>query len=312
MYLHIVGSADQLNLAVKHEINKFDQFSQDDELVKFACASYDDGRDVASWARSNAQDFGMIWMSPIYVSNEEDLLCFIIRLKGSMILPHEIESEMSFLLPLPAQVKLEPDVLELIDALSQDPLNAQSVLKSFFSVDEDGDTEIDLTISYFTNSTTIYATEYQDDDCCEDENEKRSQVSVSNLRSYSLSSLRNYYWTESSSSEKKNNSVSHNVDLWGEFSDVLDVQSSSTEGDDDPCHFDHLKIVNGDGDIALALNTFVSSSDFHEVGACLAFLVSEYASDNMVSHISLTSRPSLLNFRARSIQQVLTMILTTD
>ena len=308
-FVHLVGSAEQLSLAIAHENEMTAQSTE--ELAKFACASYQNGTDVASWARANAQEGHPTWISPLFVSAEEDVLCFVVRINGQLDVAPEILSKLSFLVSLPAQMKLEPNVLEMIDALSQDPAQSSLIMNSFFlsgpaATSEAGqELDIDLTVSYYSNATTIYAASDGDDDSSVDNNDHRSAASISNLRAYSTTSMSSFYWTESSAAgEDFNNSVSTHVDRWDEFNDALDAQSTSSTGDSDPCHFDSLGVFSVEGDVIVPLNSFLSSSDAQEAGACLAFLVSEYAADPLVSHLSLTSRPTLLNFRARSIQQV--------
>jgi hypothetical protein len=312
MFLYLVGTSEQLSLAVQHDVDISAKSTE--VLAKFACASYQNGTDVATWARAHEHDSA--WMSPLFVSIEEDLLCFIVRSTGQSVLAPEILSKLSFLVSIPAQMKLEPNILEMIDTLSQDPAHDSSLLNTFFSSPklstnevEEEELEIDLTISYYSDATTIYATPASNSpNSTVDNNDGRSATSVGNLLSYSTGSLSSFYWTESSASgESFNNSVSKNVDRWDDFSDALNVQSTSTTGDDDPCHFGNLGVFSVEGDIVVPLNSFMTSCNSKDVGACLAFLVSEYAADPLVSHMSLTSRPVLLNYRARSIQQVSTI-----
>ena len=278
-------------------------------VAKFACASYRDGTALATWARSHAQEHDNTWISPLFVSMEDDLLCFIIRSTGLSELAPDILSKLSFVVSIPAQLKLEPNILEVIDALAQDPANTSSIMDIFFSPgEEDQALELDLTISYYSNATTIYAASASDSpDSSVDDNDALSAASVHNLLSYTTSSLHSFYWTESSASGTAfNNSVSMHVDRWENFNDALDTQSTSTTGgdNDDPCHFAGLEVFSVEGDVVVPLGSFLSACDSQQVAACFAFLVSEYAADPLVSHLSLTPRPVLLNYRARSIQQV--------
>jgi hypothetical protein len=324
LFWYIVGSAEQLSLAIEHQVEASSQ--QNEQFAQFACAAYEDGSEACAWARSNAGGDADLWISPVFVSAEEDLLCFIVRSTAKLELPGEIFSNVSFLVPLPAQLKLEPNILELIDALSilQDPASSSSAtLSSLFSSptpigDEDAppDPEIDLIISYYSNATTIHAAAAADSpDYAVESNDDRSAGSLSNLLAYSTTSLRSFYWSESSAAGQSfNNSVSENVDLWDDFLEILDTQSVSTteDGSSDACGFKELGVFSVDGDIVVPLTSLLSSCDARQAGACLAFLVSEYASDPLVSHLSLASRPVLLNYRARSIQQVRTLSYCLD
>lgn len=249
-------------------------------------------------------------MSPLFVSIEEDLLCFIIRCGRTCDMNAEIRSKLSFIVSIPAQMKLEPNVVEMIDVLTDDPTETISTFFAQKSLEreeeypemEDESIAIDLSISYFSNSTTIYPPA---DVPSVDDNDSRSAVSISNLQSYKTSSLSNFYWTESGTSKEGFNlKVSRHVDLWGQFQDDLGAQSTHGTERSDPCGFDNMDVFSVDGDIIVPLNSLISSCDVSQAAACLAFIVSEYATDPMVSQISLATRPVVLNYRARSIQQV--------
>ena len=289
-----------------------------EKLAKFACASYQNGSDVATWARANAEEGSAPWISPLFVSAEEDCLCFIVRCSSQFELAPEILSKLSFIVSIPIQMKLEPNVLEMIDAFSEDSAQPASVMNTFspgsplLAQGAEQELDIDLTISYYSNATTIYTSSASDGDgdgdSFVDDHASRSAASVSHLRAYSTASLSSFYWEESSTSgEDFNNSVSTNVERWKQFNDALDVQSVSTttpQENSDPCGFDKLESFGVDGDVIVPLNSFLSPCNARKAGACLAFLVSEFAADPLVAHLSLTPRPTLLNYRARSIQQV--------
>jgi hypothetical protein len=297
-------------LAIQHE-NKVTTNGASEAIAKFACASYQNGTDLCAWARnatfSNASE---VWMSPVFVSDEDDLLCLIVRSTTEQLAP-EILSRLSFIVTLPSQMKLEPNVLNLIENLSDDPTQSAAELFSLFSstslnnMSEKYD-DMDLTISYYSNATTIYASSALTSPNIEVENNRqRSAESTKNLRSYFTSSLNTFYWAESASAGQDfNNSVSRNVDRWDEFAEVLDTQTSSSSEDNDLCRFGKLGAFDVEGDTIVPLASLLSVWAPQDAGACFAFLVSEFAADPMVAHIALTSRPVLLNFRARSIQQV--------
>jgi len=297
-----VGTVEQLSLAIQHANQLIDQHIKGDVVAKFACASYLNGSDISAWARSNTQ----MWMSPMYVSIEDDLLCFIVR--ANQLAP-EIRVKLSFMVTLPDQLKLEPNVLELIDYLSEDPNQSyMAAIDSLFSsADEDNDKyrDVDLVISYYSNSTTIFAKSGADGATITvEDHSQRSESSSRHLLSYATSSLSNFYWTESSSEGQDfNNSVSMNIDLWNKFADILGSQSSSSSWQDDPCGFRDLNSFDMEGDTIVPLDSLLTSCNREQVGACFAFLVSEFASDPLVAHISLATRPVWLNYRARSIQQ---------
>jgi len=146
-----------------------------------------------------------------------------------------------------------------------------------------------------------------DDPVAVEDNILRAEVCVRNLLSYSTSSLSSFYWAESSAAGQEfNNSVSKNIVLWNEFAEILETETSPSISDvsEDPCLFGRLDVFDVEGDIVVPLQAIFEARDARQSGACLAFLVSEFAVDLQVSQVVLTSRPQLFNFRARSIQQV--------
>lgn len=319
----IVGTADQLSLAIQHENEVSAALLGSEEFAKFACASYQDGADVCAWARSRStaidRGYNATWISPIFVSDEDDLLCMIIRTTGrEQELAPEILAKLSFIVTLPAQLKLESNILELIALLSSNTTqDLTAAMSSLFAttVDNEEDDDnyynnaIDLTVSYYSNATTIYSISAEDSPVEKgDDNSLRANSSIYRLSSYSMSSLDSFYWKESAAAGQDfNNSVSNNIGLWEDFADILDIQSSFANGDEveDPCHFDNLGVLDMSDDIVVPLATLITTWDPAHAGACFAFLISEFAADPLVAHIVLTSRPKLLNFRARSIQQVI-------
>jgi hypothetical protein len=275
-------------------------------VAKFACASYQNGSDVATWARTNEKENRALWISPLFVSADKDCLCFILRCSSQYELAPEIISKLSFIVSIPSQLKFEPSILEIINTLHQDLAQSASIID-----------DIDLTISYYSSATTIYALSASDSyingndnfSVDPDDHDSCSSACLSHLRAYSTASLSSFYWEESFINRKTiDNSVSTNVNRWKKFKNLLkQVQSDSTttqKRNSDPCHFDKLESFSIDGDVIVPLNSFLSSCNAREAGACLAFLVSEFAADPLVAHLSLTRRPTLLNYRARSIQQV--------
>lgn len=308
---------EQLSLAIQHEDDMTAQ-STEEEHAKFACASYHDGAKVSAQARSCAQSGDKLWISPVYVSQAEDLLCFIIRSTDQQKLPPDILSKLTFIVAVPAQLKLEPNILELIDSLSHDPAApATAAMDALFAPPSQLQQEaqeaedarsLDLTVSYYSNATTVHAASAADSPRhAGEDNSHRAAASVSRLQAYSTASLQSFYWEESAAAGQDfNNSVSDNIDRWSEFHAVLDSQSSSSSGDgDDTCRFENRLVAVGvEGDVVVPLRKLLSLWQPQHRAACLAFVVSEFAADPLAAHLTLSTRPVPLNYRARSIQQV--------
>jgi len=219
-------------------------------------------------------------------------MCFAISYPTTSI-PSEIVSALDFMYTVPSPLKIHSSIYQYID----DSTNTQPI-------------PTDLSVTILMNTTSS------------NNNILLGNVdiiarTISDLSTYSLAPIENFYWTSPSTQDYYNTKASlsnyESLDqtksnTWRQLADHLfttiqsfnPTKTSSLSTAADPCGFKTANIQRKSNGIVMSLKN-LESLDENLRKSCLVYISASLSTHPQTFHISLTKQAQLFNYRVRSI-----------
>eukprot|EP01041_Mallomonas_annulata_P002618 gene2618-5114_t len=230
-----------------------------------------------------------------FIDYPEDLMCYLTSNAAFFKSHHEhSKSPIEFMIPFPNPLKIQESIYDLFDSSfegSENPSNI-SPLGPF----PPRAREYHLTVSIIPQFVERGLYDIFPLGIFEEWMNK--------LPEYNLGHFKDFYW---SSNENKEDEDTHELTieeerkrLWTSFPFVL---NEALKMSSDPCQFKRMKIIPDDSEFSVSIEHFWQYGDRSLSMACMAHMLSYFANQPTVSFLTLTERPSILNYRARSIPE---------
>ena len=251
-----------------------------------------------------------VGLAPILVDKAADRVCFMFS-----NVTKELNAALDFHYHVPAPLKVHQDLYDTVEKLSLHATRPLGMPAASAAYQQD---EVDLIV-------TTYA---------QDLSSVNSVKSISSLlKRYQLSAaFSSFFWTApatvdffsintppfkllsdddttasgtpppSSSSTSKVNDLTRSQ-IWGSLANIIDQSAQVSDlAVTDPCEFGTYPATQVSGQIQIPVSHLLNHDNPNFGGACLAFAIASLA-QGPAFHMSLSSRPALLNYRSRSIEQ---------
>lgn len=167
----------------------------------------------------------MIQLTPFYINEDDDTMCFIIRSENGVV-DTKMFPMMQFLEQIPSSLKIENIIYSILD-------NFNSTNSPLVPVNEDGLSINELVVSLFPNkmlspseSTSFAAV-------------LTNQI-LEKLATYKLDEFTDFYWqVAAADTDSVPPEELHRIDQWGVYAQTLSIETPTL----DPCGFGSLVAI---------------------------------------------------------------------